>query len=313
MAKFLNNNDCCTKKPGNGDSEDKDCLEKWEEQLKVVCNEFSIKSAVTQESKAAYENSQAWEAKLENWKKIIEESDKKAKEIIRVLGFFLAQIKTVCKNAECTNMTLELLFCLVKSIYDCFVTYNEDNKGLKEQIEDLKKLLKCLTNVQNDVKAEVLKCIEAYEEKIIVVCETQDATLNKLLETLKCAQLLFAAICTKNGIKYKIEVMEKVFNGTFESSEESSEKGTELVEGHCDPADENYPCTDKDIGCEGLFPIDQNPYTTKISEDYAAADVRTKELEDLWIYNKKVSDQILSRKNSLKEAIDATKAAKSGK
>lgn len=317
MAKFLNNNDCCTKEPGNGDSDNKDCLDKWKEQLKKVCNDFSIKSAVTQESKAAHENSQAWEAKLENWKKIIEETDKKAKEVIRVLGFFLAQIKTVCKNAECTNKTLELLLCLVKSIYDCFVTYDEAYPGLKKQIEDLKKLLNCLTNVQDDVKAEVLKCIEAYEQKIIVVCETQDATLNKLLETLKCAQLLFTAICKENGLKYKIEEMEKVFKGEIEFSEsstsESSEKRTEVIEGHCDPADENYPCIDKDIGCEGLFPIDENPYTSKITEDYTTADVRTKELEELWIANKKVSDEILSQKNSLKEAIDAAEAAKSGK
>lgn len=313
MAKFLKNNDCCTKEPGNGDSDNKDCLDKWKEQLKEVCNEFSIKSAVTQESKAAYENSQSWEAKLKNWKILIEETDVKTKEIIRVLDFFLAQIKTVCKNAECTNKTLELLLCLVKSIYDCFVTYDKDNKGLKEEIEDLKKLLNCLTNVKDDVKKEVLKCIEAYEDKIKMVCETQDATLNKLLETLKCAQLLFAAICKENGLKYKIEEMEKVFKGEIESSGESTNEGTEVSEGHCDPADENYPCTDKDIGCEGLFPIDQNPYTTKISIDYDTADIRTKELEALWIDNRKVSAGLSSKKGSLKEAIEASGNAKSGK
>jgi len=318
MTKFLNNRDCCKDQPGNGDSENKDCLDNWKQQLEEVCNEFNIKSALTQQSKAAYENSLAWETKLENWKKIIEESDKKTKEIIRVLGFFLAQIKTVCKNAKCTNRTLELLLCLVKSIYDCLATYDEDKPGLKKQIEELKKLLNCLTNVKEDVKAEVLKCIEAYEEKIKVVCETQDATLKKLLETLKCAQLLYAAICDeKNGLKVKVKNMQLVFEGTIEDDESSSstdsEDGTESQVGHCDPEDEAYPCTDKDIGCEGLFPIDQNPYTVKISEDYETADVRTKELEDLWIYNKKIFDEIATKKFSLKEAIEAAEAAKSGK
>ncbi|MDJ0646691.1 MAG: hypothetical protein QNJ57_11980 [Flavobacteriaceae bacterium] len=318
MAKFLINDDCCREQPGNGDSENKDCLDNWKKQLEEVCNEFNIKSAITQQSKAAYENSQAWEAKLENWKKIIEESDKKAKEIIRVLGFFLAQIKTVCKNAKCTNKTIEMLLCLVKSIYDCLATYDENNPGLKKQIEELKKLLNCLTNVKDDVKAEVLKCIEAYEEKIIVVCETQDATLNKLLETLKCAQLLYAAICDKeDGLKVKIKNMQLTFEGKLENHESSSGTNSESQStaqvGHCDPEDEAYPCADKDIGCEGLFPIDANPYTSKISQDFTKADVRTKELEELWIANKKESDKTLSKKNSLKEAIDAAEAAKSGK
>lgn len=313
MAKFLKNNDCCTKDSGNGDSENNDCLEKWKEQLKEVCNEFSIKSAVTQESKAAYDNSQAWESKLANWKKNIEETDKKAKEVLRVLSFFLAQIKTVCKNAECSNKTIELLLCLVKSIYDCFVTYDENYHGLKQQIQDLKKMLNCLTNVQDEVKGEVLKCIEAYEQKIMVVCETQDATLIKLLETLKCAQLLYAAICKENGLKYKIEEMQKMLKGESESNEENFNEGTKIVEGHCDPADENYPCTDKDIGCGGLFPIDQNPFTAKIKIDYEDAQMRTKELESLWIINRTISDRLATEKGSLKEAITVAGNAKSGK
>ena len=107
-------------------------------------NQYNELSAKTAKHKEEYENSLGWETKLKNWNKIIKLTDEKANIIVKELEFFLEQTKIVCENSKCTTEALEKLMGLVKSIFDCFFTYDHNKEGLKDKITNFKKAIECL-------------------------------------------------------------------------------------------------------------------------------------------------------------------------
>ncbi|MCX2680317.1 hypothetical protein OOZ15_10230 [Galbibacter sp. EGI 63066] len=309
-TKFLNDSSCC--KDGTNDQpEPQDCLDKWKEQLDDVCNQYNETAAETSKYKEEYTNSQAWYKKLENWNTIIKDTDEKANQIVTELEFFLEQVKIVCENSECTTEALEQLTCLVKTIFDCLYTYKQGEEGLKDKIKDFKEAIECLSNIDEEDKAEVMKCIEDYEQKITLVCEMQDAILSKLLETLKCAHLLHAYICGDDGLMSKLEGILVDFNGVEEDEDEDCDPEEEQEEQDDDT--DQYPCNDKKAKPKPKFPINESDYYKEIEEALEAAKEKTTELEEQWIESKKISDGMLSQKNSLKDAIETAEAAESGK
>ena len=311
MRKFIVKDDCCSDN-GNGDNGSKDCLDKWKEEHKEVCNQYDITSAETSKHKEAYDNSLSWETKLKNWCELIEEADEKAKDVVLHLDFLLEQLSSVCQKCDCTVDILEKLACLVKIIFDCLYTYEDSNKGLKDKIADLKEAIECLKKLEEKDKEEILACIDDFEAQIKAICDTQEEVLTKLLETLKCATLLCKYIGGEGGLKDKLEGIRDDFNGTVTTPEDDED---------CDPEDEEngtkYPCDDKAAKPIPEFPIitDEenekgNPYYEKVKADFAIAEEKTKALKEQWIESKKISDKELARKNSLSEAIAAAEAAK---
>lgn len=308
MTKFMMYSTCC--QDGAGDEpESKDCLDKWKEQLEDVCNQYNQTAAITSKDREKYVNSLGWETKLRNWNDIIKKADEKAHVVVNELEFFIEQVKIVCENSTCTTEALEKLICLVKTIFDCFFTYVESKKGLKDKIKDFKKIIECLTGVDEEDKAEVIKCIETYEQKIVLVCEMQDIVLTKLIETLRCADLLDAYICDEDGLKDKLNDILIDFKGEDIHGEHCGNEEEE----HNHDDNSKYPCNDKKVKPMPKFPINTSKYYKKIGEDFEKAIDETKSLEIDWINSKKISDKFLSQKNSLTEAIKAAEAAESGK
>ncbi len=307
------NSKCCNGDSDNG-SEPKDCLEKWEKEHKDECNRYNEEKAMTDKDKEAYDNSLAWETKLEGWCELIEKTDEKVKLVGTELDFLLEQVGTVCVKSKCTYEVLEKLTCLVKTIFDCLQTYDDSEPGLKKKIENLKDLINCLKDISDKEKADIITCIEVYEEKIKAICDCQEAVLEKLLETLKCATLLWAYICGELGLENKLIGIQKVFNGeTVETPEEDC--GPEMPD-----TAPGYPCDHKAAKPMPEFPIkaadstDMSPkgnaYYVKVKTELKTAEDTTKMLKDKWVVSKKISDKTLSKKNGLNEAIEAAKALK---
>ncbi len=299
MIKFLNDDTCCNDDSGNGGNGEKNCLTKWEEDYANACNVYNKKSAESEKLKEQYDNSYNWQNKLDKWFDLIDKSNEKADNIVIELGFFYGQVKEVCKNAKCTSSALEKLLCQVKSIFDCLYSYNNADKGLKELIGDLIKAINCLKDVKDVDKETAVSCIKVLEEKIKVVCDLQEAILCKLIDALKCANLLYAYICEEEGLSFKLKTILEEFKGiVVEQPSCSDEDDTE-----------DYPCDAKDKKPQPTLPIVNSDYYGDIIKDLAKANTKTLELKKAWAKKKKESDDALSRKNSLAEAIKAAKAA----
>ena len=322
MIDFLKEKTCCHDHGGD-DPDAQDCVDKWQEKLEEVSNKYNELSAETAKDQEEYQSSLNWKNRLENWDKIIKETDEKAEKIVSELEFFLEQAKIVCDNSEVTTDALEKLLGLAKCIFDCFFTYEENKKGLKEQISDFKNAVGCLKNATDEDKAEVIKCIEAYEQKMLLVCDMQDAILTILLNTYKCASILSVAICGNGGLEDKIEAMEEVFKGDdsdggdYEvSSEDSKEDYDEDDKNRKTrkkrPRHDNnytYPCNDLIVKPMPKFPISDSEYYINLEKDLGKAVTETEKLRKEWVASKKESDKYLSHKTSLMEAISAAEAA----
>ena len=306
---------CCDER--NDNSDPKDCLEKWREELEQVCIDYKIEAAETSKCKEDYDNSLGWEIKLKNWCELIETTDEKVKAALQELEFLLKQIHTVCVKSKCTYEVLQKLTCLVKTIFDCFYTYEKNEVGLKEKVEEFKKLIECLKNLGDKDKADVIACIEAYEAKLAAVCELQQAVLEKLLETLKCADLLWAYICGTLGLEDKLKGIRDLLKGDAPVEDPD----------YCPPEEPEggpkYPCDDKEEKPMPEFPIKDdtvdpntisgNAYYEKIKKEFKEAVEQTKARKEAWIDKKDISDRTLSEKNSLTEAIKASEAIDTGK
>ncbi|GAA4276768.1 hypothetical protein [Aquimarina mytili] len=299
--KFLIDDRCCKDEGGNGDNGDKNCLTKWEDDFIDACNTYKRKSAEADKRKEKYTNSYNWKDKLDKWFDLIEKSDEKASDIVVNLDFFYQQVLKVCKNSKCTNGALRKLLCLVKSMFDCLYTYEQSKKGLFELTSELITAIECLKNLKDEDKDEMIKCIKVYEEKIKAIAELQDAIITKLLDSLKCANLLYAYICEEHGLEYKLKKMLDEFKGDLKEKM------------HCSPDEDDdknmYPCDDEKAKPQPEFPIRDSEYFKEIQKALGIAVIKTEQFKKEWTDKKKESDEALSRKNSLTEAIKAAKAA----
>ncbi len=300
-VKFLIDDRCCKDEDGNGDNGGKNCLTKWEDDFIDACNTYKEKSAEADKRKEKYTNSYNWKDKLDKWYDLIEKSDEKAGDIVVDLDFFYQQVLKVCKNAKCTTGAVKKLLCLVKSIFDCLHTYEETKKGLLELTTDLITAIDCLKSLKDEDKDEIIKCIKVYEEKIKIIAELQDAIITKLLEALKCAKLLYAHICEENGLEDKLKHMLDEFKGDLKEKM------------HCSPDEDDdknmYPCDDEKAKPQPEFPISDSDYYKDLEKALGIAVIKTDLFKKQWTDKKKESDEALSRKNSLTEAIKAAKAA----
>ncbi|GAA4272684.1 hypothetical protein U6A24_08015 [Aquimarina gracilis] len=327
MIDFLKDRTCCEDR-GIDDPDAQDCLDKWREKLEDVSNEYNKLSAETSKDEEEYLNSLGWQNRLKNWDERIKDTDEKANEVLRELEFFLEQAKLVCDNSEVTTDALEQLLGLGKSIFDCFFTYQSKKEGLKDMIVDFKKTIECLKNSSDEDKAEVMKCIETYEQKIIVVCDMQDAILKQLLETYKCASLLSVAICGDGGLEDKIEDLEDIFKGddsmggdygdypSGDDDDDDNDDGKKTRKKrprHDHDNSYSYPCNDMIVKPMPKFPINDSDYYNNIESDLVVAINETERLRKEWVQSKKESDKSLSHKTSLIEAITAAEAAENAK
>ncbi|TPN83954.1 hypothetical protein [Aquimarina algicola] len=323
MIHFLKDNTCCQDGGGDG-PEGKDCLSKWKRRLETVSNKYNISSANTIKAHAEYQSSLAWQMKLKNWNDIIKETDENADAIVKELSFFIEQTGIVCDNSAETVKAFKRLLGLVKSIFDTFYDYNGE-KGLKHKIIGFKKEIECLKNVSEEDKAEVIQCIEVYEEKIIMVCDMTDTVLKQLLETFKYTNLLHSSIGGCYGLEAKLDEMLDVFEGSSNggnpsyaatSKVEKEEDSKEKSKGRKKPILDNnysYPCNDVVVQPMPQLPINQSYYYIQIEQDLERALHKTESLKNDWIDCKKVSDKHLSERDSLREAIKNAESAESTK
>lgn len=311
MTTFMRNRACCEN--GSTDTNPpKDCLDKWKLEKREVCNEYDEILALTNRYNDIYTNSNFWEAKVKGWQELVETTDKKAGEVVDSLSFLHDQLKVLCQQSDRAVSGMEKITCLVKRIFDAFYTYDEEEKGLKDKIIAFKKEVEC-TKPGDEEKAEVIKCIEAYEAKIILVCELQNNILKKLVETLKYIVQLDSFFCDESsGLKIKIVTLIDDFEQGLSEEHQCGSSGNRRQEESAKSSD--FPCNPDEVKPKPKFRIGRdNTYYHELKEAYQAAVVKTKASKAKWMEYKTKSDKKLSQKASLTEAIRAAEVAESGK
>jgi len=311
MKKLLIDNSCCNPDSTDPNQGPKDCLDSWKLQKADVDNAYAKIAAKAAQAEERYKNAYAWEMKLKTWLDNIKTTDEKGNKVLTELQIFLAQFAVICPNAKCTVDALAILLCQTKGVFDCLYT-------LKTSLLDkLKEDFDCLNNLSGEGKRDVLECIIEFEAKLKAACELQDSILKKLVETYKCANLLYVQICgviekegnyqdLADGLHQQIEDLLAYFDGTATSSAASDDDVYT-------PDESMFPCDENETKPLPKFPLNTNPYYTDLSADYTTAVTKSGELKTAWDTCRKERDLLLAQKTSLAEAIVAAEAAENGK
>jgi hypothetical protein len=250
-------------------------------------------------------NTSEWEAKLKSFWDRIKRTDELADLVRRELDIFGEQICKVCTNAECTVEAIKLLYFDLLEVYTSIIMLKENldgdplccTVGLNDKLDQIED-----PGLPKD--SGIRKCLADFGAKLDVVLGLQNDAFKKVLEALKCAYLLLEYICEENdGLKRDIEELTDCFGGVITDDEVAPCEPTPGLPVRCCLDFDNLP----------TFPIKENAYYIDTQAQYEAAKA-AKELAQKDMNNERQDyEAVKACYDSLCDAIEKAKAAKSGK
>ncbi|MCW5599974.1 hypothetical protein [Nitrosomonas sp.] len=303
---------CCNEgKPGVA-VQPKDCVDVWKLKLNDAREAKETAFSKYDKAKKTYDSAASWKSKLKNWKESAENAHDKVIDAYQELNLFKEAVERT-KTVE-TAKAVKAVLCLVKSIFDdvdgLLRVSNEEPKG---GIQELKHWIECDESLDANKKQKALNCIVPFEDQMKIVNGAQADLLTKLLEILKGANLLVAAVEKtgaeeKGDITWQLEDLENRISGktTYTARERKCGVKTE-------PSFEP-PCESDIINpTKHYLPIRNSDYYCNIVDLFKKAEVKEKESKDaLEVEEGKYNDAAAYYKG-LDDAINAAEAAKSTK
>lgn len=318
MGNFLIKKDCCSD-AASGEEVliDGCCINTWKNDLKNTTNLYNTKNAITTLNYQNYIKALNWEEQLKVWKVNIDVTNQKSNEVLNAITFFKSKVDKVCENSNNTTKSIKKLALLLKRIFDEFYTYEAAKKGIFDYIYEIICDIEAYEHCDKDDKVEASRFVLALQNLLKSITESQNAILESALNTLKASFHLTDAICGAQGLKAKLAAMLTYFNDQSVTEDlEADQTISQLPkkEAGTPPADNPknfnvYPCTDKPTRTIPTFPLSKNQYYTDLEAELTAAKGKTTKLEGDWKTAKADSDELLSKKEGLIEAIKAAELA----
>jgi hypothetical protein len=286
---------CCADDPSDTTSCDC-CYETWQKELKEANLQFA---QVTEEAKQISEKFKYISLerdKFKEWLDYLVKANQLAQEVCSQFQVIASQLDKICVNSEKSVTAIEILFCMVRDIFeqtDLIVTlYNE--------IDD------CIRKLNREELPEnsgIRKCLKIYMEKVDAVTKLRDELLKALMKILRDAFVLHAGICSDFGI----EVWVSEWLGILNCDEDCNSGSTTPVEDPCKDAVKET--NDSMKSCKLMpmltFPLCNDNYylwvKQKYESDVVAANTVSRELVEV---NKR-KEGIAACKTSLTAALAA--------
>ncbi|MEZ5039247.1 MAG: hypothetical protein R2828_05130 [Saprospiraceae bacterium] len=307
---------------GTGASGEKDCIDKWKEDLESITNEYTLASARAVKAEGLYANGNEWKNKLKAWLDRAEKASDEVAKINTELSIFETTVETTVLNTGKTVDAIKLLLCIVKEVFDGvheLLRKSPPNpeKGL---IQTLIFQIDCLTNIDERDKSAMISCITAYENQVKAVFELQKTIIELLLEILNLANLLHQKVGSpSSGLKDILhDLSNRIQGGTaddgyiidWETVISPPPPGTlpdPVPPSPCELTILAPPDDDK------LFPIFNNSYYKLLEKQSLKAEDTASYFKEQMEEERKKRDKALAKRTSLLEAIKASEAAEMAK
>lgn len=321
---------CCAEGDNPPDGPQQGCVESWEDKKKDAANQLEIASALAEQAKQEFESAIQWESNLRVWLDDAGKAHEKVQLVSDLLQGFRAVTNRLEGNTAKAAVAIRALICQVKRTFDSIRHVLDGDVGelqlLRDYIDD------DLKDLDEKKKFEARKCTESYETQMLAVHGLQASLLTKLLEILRSADQLVAAIDNKRGLTWQIKDLEDRFAGDTTTNARTAKCGCHGGAPTPPAAPPSPPCG-KEISKPSavLFPIkviekptsatqQQQTMKPQVSAYYAELEkwyevaVATSEANRGRLrQEKQKKDAALARKSSLEEAIKAAEAAAKAK
>ena len=312
---------CNERPPGQGGS---DCIGKWKDEKDKAKRVLDEAIATVQAESDALKYALEWEGKLKSYSNSIYKSAEVADKLARQIKGFKAQVGLVCINAECTTQALEQLFCQVKEIFEPCA------RELTTVMDRLIECLRCITDPALVRDEGILKVLQEFDLKLRELAAMQLDCLKLIIEALKCANVLFYAICPATGDK---TAEEEYF---CDSLSDELKALCEMLGVHIKDDEDNADCDGvseiEALGCSMLsddcksgsaallqlvpvpkFPLTEDPYYTNTECQYQKAQEDKNAKKENLDKAKKEKESAQACYDSLVKAIETAEKTKVGK
>lgn len=313
----------CESKNGSG------CLETWKQEFKTASSDYLKSAATASKEENSYTNALAWEAKLRIWVENAEKAHEDAELVYMDLGAFIGAVKRLSNNTGETSTALRALLCLLKRIFERIdkllfkIESDEEGSNLLYQLKDM---IKCGSDLNEQKKQAALDCVAVYEAKVQVIYNLQTGIMTKMLDILHIADLLQAYMAQDEfGLHWQLDDLRKRLLGNISAADKISlchkqherpkqEKSKDAPIPPCDP-EIGKPAKDQQLlPIRMMATVETNSaYYDKVSELFASAKTTVGDSKVAMDKARKQRDTALARKNSLSEAIKASEAAEAAK
>ncbi len=312
--------DCVPNTPPGGNAGD-DCVTKWKDEKDIAGENLKRAIANVQKYSEALKYALEWEAKLKLYFDNIYKTSELSDKVARETKGFKTHVTKVCINAECLVKAIEMLFCEVRAIYEPCV------RELVDIMNKVYDCLKCNTDPALDRGTGILKTLAEYGMKLREIEALQFDTLKKVVEALKCANILFYSICKGekqeeygcDALINELEVLIENFGNCIPC--DSTTVPTPAPALCCKMPPENCapdssaatPYININLAPIPLFPLCKDPYYLSTEIQYSKAQADKTTAKNCLDEAKEAKESAQACYASLVDAIKKSEDAKNGK
>lgn len=283
---------CCTTDPSDNPSGCDCCYDTWKAELKVVSRDYSKLSEQSYQLTEHQKFVAGERDKLKVWKDDLEKTNLLAKILCDQFKVISSQTEKICTNSEKSSRSIEILFCMIRDLYeqtDLIVT-------IWNQIDNC---IKCLNSDDLPPDSGIRKCLGLYMVKVEAVLKTRTELIKSIMAAVKIATVLHEGICSEYGFHKVITEWSEILNCD------------EKCSGSAEPLD---PCADKSkMDEESLakcklkpiltLPICNDSYYAWVKEKYDKDVVEADKLSDDLVEINKKKEGLAACLSSLTAAI----------
>ena len=212
---------CCVEDPNEPPSCDC-CYNTWEKELKESNLEFSQVTEEAKQISEKYKYITLERDKFKEWLDDLIKANQLANDVCGQFQVISAQLEKICTNSEKSVEAIEILFCMVRDLFeqiDLIVSlYNEVDACIK-----------ALNREELPEDSGIRKCLKVFMEKVDAVVKLRDELIKALMKIIRDAKVLHAGICSDFGI----EVWVAEWLGILNCDEDCDKNNTTPVEDPC--------------------------------------------------------------------------------
>lgn len=170
-----------------------DCISKWKNEKSEQKRKLDSAIADAEVAKNNLKLAEEWEQRIKSYCDGIEKTAELADKVCREVNTVITQLEKICKNAGQSVTAIKILFCEVEKVFRN--SESMDVETLTIMMEEIMKCLKCITDPGLVRDKGILLVLTEFDAKLKELVALQLDALKKIIEVLKCANLLYYSLC----------------------------------------------------------------------------------------------------------------------
>ena len=197
--------ECCTKDPSETPPGCDCCYDTWKEELIVVKRNYNKANEEAIQANERYKFIVWQRDKFKAWLDDLIKTHQLSQDICNQFEVTISQTEKICTNSDKTVDAIEILFCMVRDLYeqvDLILTiYNQ-----------IDACIKCINSEELPENSGIRKCLKIYWEKLDAVIKTRNEVIKALMKAIRDANVLHESICSDFGLIAVITEWEDILN-----------------------------------------------------------------------------------------------------